>query len=224
MNGSGYPERITAAISKLESTDFPLTIELAGLPHSGKTTCSKSLDDLFRRAGIPVGRITERADVCPIVDKLTPDFNAWTIAAFIRQFLAFKSEGMQIVVADRGLFDATVWLRFMVSVGRCTPEVFAELRETAHASLWWPHQLIVLGFMLPTHTILSREAAQSVSPEGGSIVKAQNLDAYREALLEEAAACGGVVKLLEVENLSISELVHTAADVAISALEKRAGD
>lgn len=224
MSATGYRDRITAAIGKFDESSFPFTIELAGLPRSGKTTCSKSLDDLFRRSGVYVGRITERSEVCPVLDKLSPDFNAWTIVAFIRQFLAFKSEGRRVVIADRGLFDATVWLRLMMNIDRCTPETFAELRDTAHASLWWPHQLIVLAFVLPIPIILKREEAQSVSPTEGSIVKAQNMEAYREALLEEAEICGKVVQLMEVDGLGLSELVHKVAETTLSALEKRASE
>ena len=76
MTSSGYPERITAAIGKLERGAFPLTIELAGLPRSGKTTCSKSLDDLFRlRTEFVFGKIAETAFHSCLSGPRTSTFN-----------------------------------------------------------------------------------------------------------------------------------------------------
>lgn len=224
-HGPFYEERIQTAIKLLRKSDLPFVVEFAGLPRSGKTTCVESLADLLKRSGCKTGRITERASTCPISNKLRPDFNAWTLTSYIKQFLELKDSGTEIIVSDRGPFDAIAWLRFMMNTKRCTQELFNELSNCAHSKLWWSHQLAILVFKLTTDMILRREKIRRLSRREGTIIRKEPLDAFRLALEEEIELCNKETKLvhtLEVGEFEISEVKHKVAEIVIVALENKA--
>lgn len=200
----------------------PHLIEFAGLPRTGKTTCVESLASFLRHQGFHVGSITDRGNVCPIVDKLTPEFNAWTILAVARQFLELKSAGVHVVLADRGLFDGVVWLRMMMNTDRTRKEIYSDLRHVSRSFLWWQHQKCTFVLRASIPAILERDAERRIYQTTGTIVKESILQDYRQALDEEvhlSADEGIAIHVIDTDTLSMTSLLHRVADLTLATLE-----
>jgi hypothetical protein len=93
------------------SSQGPQIVEFFGLPRTGKTTLSDRLVSFIQEdRSIQVEKISERASLCPL-PKLDRHFNWWTSIATIKAFLESKQQGVDLLISDRGLLDAVVWLQ-----------------------------------------------------------------------------------------------------------------
>ena len=91
----------------------PIFMEFAGTPKSGKSTCIDTINHFFRRVGYKVLAPTEG------VSKRTPyylkenlvAFNAWSAAYALTHILEgrYGADEYNLVIMDRGLFDALAW-------------------------------------------------------------------------------------------------------------------
>lgn len=98
----------------------PIVIEFAGSPKSGKTSALNSLDIFLRRNGFRTKILTERASVCPIPNKFDPIFNVWTGCAALNQLmdtLANNALKLDVIIMDRGFFDALCWFEWQREQG-----------------------------------------------------------------------------------------------------------
>ena len=100
----------------------PVVIEFAGSPKAGKTTTLSTVHTFLKRCGFKVEVVIERASVCPIRDKKHANFNIWTACTTLAQILEKTQhqhqrephpDAPEILILDRGLFDAIVWLAMM---------------------------------------------------------------------------------------------------------------
>ncbi len=90
----------------------PIVIEFCGTPKSGKTSCINSLVLFLKRNHFRVKVLTERASICPIKNKFDPNFNIWTgcqALSELARIMSNDSKEYDIVIMDRGLFDAVCW-------------------------------------------------------------------------------------------------------------------
>lgn len=103
----------------------PIVVEFAGLPKSGKTTVISQIHTFLRRCGFRAEVVIERASVCPIRDKKHSSFNTWTSCTALSQLLDKtqvppRPDDPEILILDRGLFDAVLWLEFQKQLSRIT--------------------------------------------------------------------------------------------------------
>ena len=92
----------------------PLVVEFSGVPKAGKTTVIKSLSLFLRRNKIPNIVIQERASVCPIKNKESPEFNIWTGCTALTNILQYKqSKDYYVILVDRGIYDTIIWLKLL---------------------------------------------------------------------------------------------------------------
>ncbi|SRR6266851_3614935 len=101
----------------------PIVIEFSGSPKAGKTTVLSQVHAFLKRIGYRTEVVVERASICPIRDKRHSNFNIWTACETLCQLLEKtqeppKPDDPEILILDRGLFDATSWLRMMENLAR----------------------------------------------------------------------------------------------------------
>ena len=105
----------------------PVVIEFAGAPKAGKTTTLSTLQAFLKRCGFKVEVVIERASICPIRDKKHANFNIWTACTTLAQILEKTQhqhernphpDSPEILILDRGLFDALIWLAMMEHLAR----------------------------------------------------------------------------------------------------------
>src|SRR5216683_4994914 len=96
--------------SMLDLAHRAFVIEFAGTPKSGKTTAVEAIRHFLSRQGFRVYVLAERAAVCPIPMKGHLFFNTWCASTMLAELLANVETETDIIIVDRGLFDALVWL------------------------------------------------------------------------------------------------------------------
>jgi hypothetical protein len=119
--------RAEKAAEKFENARKPVVFEFAGVPKAGKTSTLSALQAFLKRCGFRVEVIVERASVCPIRDKKHANFNIWTACTTLAQILEKtqnppRPDDPDILILDRGLFDAICWLSVMEHLERIRPE------------------------------------------------------------------------------------------------------
>lgn len=85
-------------------------IEFAGTPKAGKSTSVEAIRHFFTRYDFRVHVLMERASVCPIPMKGHLFFNTWCAATMLAELLANVDTETDVIIVDRGIFDALVWL------------------------------------------------------------------------------------------------------------------
>ncbi len=88
----------------------PFVIELAGTPRAGKTTAMTALARQLEDVGYRVCTIREHAGTCPVRSKRHPAFDICAACATLSQMLEAQYTDAQVVLVDRGLFDALCWM------------------------------------------------------------------------------------------------------------------
>ena len=163
----------------------PIVIEFSGSPKAGKTSCINSLELFLKRNGFTVQVIQERASVCPVSDKQSPMFNLWTSCTSLAGLIGTlenKSSQPDVLILDRGVFDALCWFEWLVSTGkmeetqRTTIEHFLLMEDLVKSID------IVFAFSVEPRVSIEREYAKLLTDKMGTIMNKKVLNEYLEAM------------------------------------------
>ena len=163
----------------------PLFVEFAGTPKSGKSTCIDIVNHFFRRLNYKILAPTEGAS------KRTPyylredlfSFNTWSATYALTHILEGRhgSDQYQLVIMDRGLFDALAWFELLKSKDQVSKDQISEEDcQTIQNFLMIAHwrELVDIVFLFETDpdTSLERENRDKLIEEPG---QAMNPDFLR---------------------------------------------
>lgn len=163
----------------------PIVIEFSGSPKAGKTSCINSLELFLKRNGFSVKIVQERASVCPVSDKQSPMFNLWTACMSLAGLIGTledKKSNVDVLILDRGIFDALCWFEWLVSNSkmeekqRCITEDFLLMEELIKSID------IVFAFSVEPQISIDREYANLLTNKPGSIMNQKVLAEYLEAI------------------------------------------
>jgi len=145
-------------------------IEFAGTPKSGKTTSVEAIRHFFNRNGFRVHVLVERASVCPIPMKGHLFFNTWCASTMLAELLANVDTETDIIIVDRGLFDALVWLTLQRLRGELTVDEAKTIEAFLLLNRW--RSLIDLAVVMSVSPELAiqRENRQRITTKPGSIM------------------------------------------------------
>jgi hypothetical protein len=107
----------------------PLIIEFSGSPKAGKTRSINVLELFLKRNGFQVEVYTERASVSPIKSKGHLNFNVWVSCASLQGLLEALYKDIDILILDRGVFDALVWNEWLVMTGKISEEEAVQVEQ-----------------------------------------------------------------------------------------------
>jgi thymidylate kinase len=166
----------------------PLVVEFSGTPKAGKSTIINSLRLFLARNDFRSFVLTERASTCPVRDKTHPFFNVWTACATLIQMLnAVQPKAPNdlvddVVIMDRGLFDALVWMRWLEGHQKLTNNQRTMINQFLTLDLW--RDLVDLVFIMKVSPdeALSREFSNLVTRKTGSIMNAKTIEEFNDAL------------------------------------------
>ena len=205
----------------------PVIVEFAGLPGAGKTSTVDLLDRYFRRAGWRARVIAEGAQSCPIGQEHRVPFAAWSAHRIANVLLeeTFAPRPCDVLLIDRGLFDAEVFTRLLAREGLIadaqSAAMLAYLRLPFLAALT---DLVLLYDLSPAES-LRRRMADSLTQRRGPILNEDTLGllaaCYAEAARERAAT-SPPLRSLDAEHLSIRGLAERAAASIEALLAARA--
>lgn len=162
----------------------PFILELAGTPKAGKTTVLGILKDFLKAQGFRVWIMRERAADCPIAMKGHFFFNAWTSATMLAQVLAQLDTDNDVLLLDRGFFDALVWLELQDKRGQLSAIEKSTFEAFILLERW--SRLTDLTVLLRTDpdTAMRRENQGRLIPREGSIMNDDFLRVYNGVLDE----------------------------------------
>lgn len=170
----------------------PIVIEFCGSPKAGKTSCINSLNIFLKRNGFKTAILSERAGFSPISDKYNPVFNVWTCTAAINEINkkmdhAQHGEEIDIIISDRGIFDALCWFKWLKSQHHMNQKEYEVLTEFATLHRWLKNIDLVYVFMVSPDVSIQREYANLLTQKRGSIMCESVLEQYLNSVNETMA-------------------------------------
>lgn len=163
----------------------PIVIEFAGSPKAGKSTCIGSLDIFLRRNNFRTKILTERASVCPIPNKFDPIFNVWTASAALNQLsetLANSSKKLDVIILDRGFFDALCWFEWQRSEKLLRNDDYQRFTSFFTSMRFRMCIDLVLVFESSPETSSEREYKNLLTRKEGSIMRREVLTSYLDTI------------------------------------------
>jgi hypothetical protein len=159
----------------------PIVIEFSGSPKSGKTSCINSLDFFLKRNGFKVEIVHERANICPVYNKKSPMFNIWTVCASIMGMLSFlekKEVACDVLILDRGIFDAFCWFDWLVAKKKMEKVQCNIIENFLTMDLIINRIDIVFAFTASPDSSIDREYAYLLTDKPGTIMNKRSLSEY----------------------------------------------
>ncbi len=168
-----------------QSPERPVFVEFAGAPKSGKSTCIDTINHFFRRLGYKVLAPAEGAS------KRTPyylkndlvAFNAWSAVYALTHILEghHGSDQYNLVIMDRGLFDALAWFELLKARDDVTKEQCSTIQNFLLVDHW--RKLIDMVFLFQTDpsTSLERENRDKLIDEPGQAMNPVFLEDLNKA-------------------------------------------
>lgn len=187
--------RCAGAKAVLEGFASPWVVEFAGLPRSGKSGCIDSVEHLLRRNRISVLTPFEGAGRAPehLKDDLVA-YNAWTAMYAIQQILEGSARSelqkrREVVLLDRGLFDATAWLHLFKEKGQLEDNDHQKtFTDFLRLKKWLSLVRQVFVFFCDPTVAMERELRGKLSAKPGQVVSKEFLNEL-QAAYEKACGC-----------------------------------
>jgi predicted NUDIX family phosphoesterase len=175
----------------LENTSRPFVIEFAGTPKSGKSTSVEAIRHFFTRQGFRVHVLVERASVCPIPMKGHLFFNTWCASTMLAELLENIETQTDLIIVNRGIFDALVWLTLQRQRGELTSEEAGVIESFLLLPRW--RSLIDLAVVMNVspEEAMTRENSARLSSKPGSIMNPDVLAAISAAVGTTVKQYGG---------------------------------
>ncbi|MBK7399485.1 MAG: hypothetical protein IPJ34_25305 [Myxococcales bacterium] len=188
-------------------------LELTGTPKAGKTTSVNVLERFFSKAGFRVHVLKERAGECPLLMKGHFFFNAWTTCSMLAEVLERVETDVDLLILDRGFFDALVWLELQLERGQVTDEEHKAFREFVLLERWRRLVDLTVVTSVDPEIAVQRENLHLIVPREGSMMNKDALLDFNGALERAEKAYENEFNLLRFHSeadvkQSNTELVH----------------
>lgn len=188
-----YLEELAQDVLKLKNLHRqrrPIVIEFCGSPKAGKTSSITSLNIFLKRNGFKTAVLTERASICPISDKQSPAFNVWTCTSTINEINEridtaniSVENGVDVIICDRGIFDALCWFRWLESKEKMSEDEYKVLAEFSMLYRWQKNIDLVYVFLATPEESIKREYANLLTDKRGTIMREDILSEYSSAVM-----------------------------------------
>ncbi|MBK8720145.1 MAG: hypothetical protein IPN32_36380 [Deltaproteobacteria bacterium] len=176
-------ERATKLLSVIRrQARRPFVVELAGTPKAGKTTVISMLENFFDRCGYKVRVIREQAPACPLPMKGHFFFNTWTTTSMLGELLEVIDTDDDLVILDRGLFDALVWLDLQRTRDQITDAERSVFESFVGLERWRKLIDAVVILRVSPDVAMDRENRGHLVVREGSMMNHPNLAKFNERL------------------------------------------
>lgn len=192
--------------------DLPLIIEFTGLPNSGKTTLIHNLVKILEDDGLKVKVMQENAELVPKeIPKKTWVRNVWITFGQLQSLLEIPYiNNYDIILLDRGFFDAMFWANFLYVQNVCSKEqsdsLLKILEEMNHNFNLTPDFLFVINVSVE-ESIRRRLAMEGEKP---ILTNFNLLNLYQDELNKFYPKVSSPIIYLDTTNMSISEVCSSA--------------
>jgi len=200
----------------------PFVIEFCGSPKSGKSQAVTSLTIFLKRNGFNVKILTERASVSPVSDKRNPFFNIWTGSSVLTGLIPYLSEpvtDVDVVIADRGVFDTLCWFTWLQDNGALPVEEAKDFVNFFSTKRFRQATDLVIAFTASPEASMEREYANLLTRKFGSIMAPRVLKSYVASIKKTIKQYGSSFKEVQLIDTSTSSQSEVAVKVTSTVLQ-----
>ena len=223
--------RAEDAAERFRGARKPVIFEFAGVPKAGKTSTLNALQAFLKRCGFRVEIVIERASICPIRDKTHSNFNVWTACTTLAQILEKtqnppRIDDPDILILDRGLFDALCWLRLMERLERIRPEERQGIESFLTMADWRKRISAVFVMMVSPEDAMQREKGLlPVEHKEGSIMNEKVLAQMLNTTRETAKSLKKEFRIFEIDTSAerkggAKQIAEAVANLALNVIEE----
>lgn len=209
----------------------PVIFEFAGVPKAGKTSTLNALQAFLKRCGFRVEIVTERASLCPIRNKADSNFDVWAACTTVAQILERthnppRVDDPDILILDRGLFDALCWLRLMERLQRVRPKERQVIESFLRLADWRKCISAVFVMMASPGDALQREKELlPTERKEGSIMNEKVLAQMLKATRETSKSLKKEFRIFEIDTSAgrkdgAKRIAETVANLALNVIEE----
>lgn len=209
-----------------ESARRPIVIEFAGMPKAGKTTVVNEIHRFLKRCGFKTKMIGEKASICPIRDKKDASFNIWTVCQTLSDLLVDTQSppgagDPEIVLIDRGIFDAVTWLRLLERLKRLKPDERRAVEEFVLLEDWRKRISQVFLLTVNPAEALAREEGLLPISVLGSIMNIEVLTQTKCNALQCAEELEPYfnIKTIDTSKKDSAAVTRKVADMVLDSIE-----
>lgn len=187
----------------------PFVLEILGTPNSGKTNALEALEKILKRSGIKHKIIYEAANKCKIKDKLSPEFNIWTLSETIKQLLEVQNGNYEIVICERGIIDALCWGELHYKKKKIKKEELEVITKYVLLNRFANFFNCFFILKCDSEASIARENLEGLLDVHGTIVNYEIIEEYNNALANVSKKYGntfGIVKSLDTSRLSQTDI------------------
>ena len=223
--------RAEDAAERFHGARKPVIFEFAGVPKAGKTSTLNALQAFLKRCGFRVEIVIERASICPIRDKTHSNFNVWTACTTLAQILEKtqnppRIDDPDILILDRGLFDALCWLRLMERLERIRPEECQVIESFLRLADWRKRISAVFVMTASPEDALQREKGLlPVERKEGSIMNEKVLAQMLNTTRETSKSLKKEFRIFEIDTSAerkggVKQIAEAVANLALNVIEE----
>jgi thymidylate kinase len=203
----------------------PFFVEFTGTPSSGKTTSIVKMYQFFRRLGFRVDKPLEGAEEIQHIPRKTPVYNIRTGLYALTMLLdESHMHNFDIIMFDRGIFDAYVWMMYWREKEKLTgPQ--EDFYQRFFLSPFWADTVDLAFFMVcQPEEAMRREMQFALTERLGETTNpaaiATLFDRFQRAydLLHPHHP---QLRLVDTTAMSGSEMVDHIGSTILDALERR---
>ncbi|RYZ09248.1 MAG: hypothetical protein EOO73_05675 [Myxococcales bacterium] len=178
----------------------PFVLEITGTPKAGKTTLIGMVDSFLRHCGWRVHILEERAGLCPLPMKGHFFFNTWTTGTMLAGLLDAVDRDDDLIILDRGLFDALVWLQMQANEGQVSQAEAAAVENFVLIDRWRRLSDATCLVELDAAKAMARENQNRLLSRTGSVMNPKRLNAFNAALATVQNRHGAQFELFALQN------------------------
>ena len=180
------------------------------------------MNTAIRRNKFRTKILTERASVCPVTDKYDPNFNIWAVCSAIAELvevLSNNSKDYDVIILDRGIFDALCWFNWLKSNDSLDQENFESLETFLLMSKWRTMIDLIYAFTATPNVSLEREYASLLTRKLGSIMCDDALSSYKSCVEYASKHYSKFFQKIKIYDTSEKSLNDANHDITKNILE-----
>lgn len=157
-------------------------VEISGTPKAGKSSTISMVDSFLRTCGWRVEVLRETAAACPLPMKGHFFFNTWTTSQMLSGVLEAIERPLDLVIVDRGFFDALVWLELQKRRGQVAPDEASAFSAFVLLDRW--RTLVDSSFVMRVspRVAMQREQHDRLVRRTGSVMNEDALSLFNATL------------------------------------------
>jgi hypothetical protein len=109
-------------------------------------------------------------------------FNTWCACSMLAELLANVEADADIIIVDRGIFDALVWLNLQLQRGEITPEEASTIDGFLPLERWRALIDLVVVMNVRAQEAIRRENGQRITKKAGSIMNEKVLETFADSV------------------------------------------